>query len=105
MDYAVDEGVLVLHGYVDVRCTAELRELLYALVDRVEAGGGADAVVDLSDVESIDMTALKLMAVASRVARRRGVRVLLRGASTGVRRLLHLTHLRAVLTLEPAARV
>lgn len=105
MDYAVDEDVLVLHGYVDVRCTAELRELLYALVDRVEAVGGADAVVDLSDVESVDMTALKLLAVASRVARRRGVRVLLRGASTGVRRLLHLTHLRAVLTLEPTARV
>lgn len=105
MDYSVGEHVLVLHGSVDVRCTAELRELLYALVDRVEASGGTDAVVDLTDVESIDTTALKLLAVANRVARRRGVRVLLRGASTGVRRLLHLTHLRSVLTLEPTAPV
>jgi len=105
MEHTVDEGVLVLHGYVDVRCTAELRERLYALVDQVEAAGGTEAVVDLTDVESIDMTALKLLAVANRVARRRGVRVLLRGASTGVRRMLALTHLRSVLTLEPAARV
>ena len=41
------------------------------------------------------MTTLKMLAVANRVAEREGRRVVLRGASPGVRRLLHLAHLRS----------
>ena len=40
------------------------------------------------------MTTLKMLAVANRVAERQGRRVVLRGGSPGVRRLLHLSHLR-----------
>ena len=49
------------------------------------------------------MTTLKLIAVANRFAEREGRRVVLRGGSPGVRRLLHLSHLRWMLPVEPAA--
>lgn len=97
MQFSYDGDVLVVRGALDVRCTAELRERLYHLIDHV----GGTVVVDITAVESVDMTALKLLAVANRVAGRRGGRVVLRGASSGVRRLIHLTHLRSVLPLEP----
>lgn len=90
------ERVLVLTGSLDVRCTADLRERLYALI---EAEGSV--VVDLSAVESIDTTTLKLLAVAHRHAERAGGRVVLRHPGPGVRRLLHLTHLRSRLPVEP----
>ncbi len=98
MQFSYDGDVLVVHGALDVRCTAELRERLYHLIDQV----GGTVVVDVTAVESVDMTALKLLAVANRVALRRGGRVVLRGASSGVRRLLHLSHLRAMVPLEPS---
>ena len=47
------------------------------------------------------MTTLKLLAVANRVAEREGRRVVLRGASPGVRRLMHLAHLRSRIPVEP----
>ena len=100
MQFSYDGDVLVVQGVLDVRCTAELRERLYELIDRAEG----TVVVDITAVESVDMTSLKLLAVANRVAGRRGGRVVLRGASIGVRRLLHLTHLRSVLPLEPRER-
>lgn len=92
--------VLVLSGALDVRYTAELRDSLYALIERA---GGAVVVVDLTAVYSVDMTALRLLAVANRTAERQGVRLVLRGASSGIRRLLHLTHLRAMVRVEPPA--
>lgn len=93
--------VLVLSGALDVRCTAELRDALYALIDDPDASE-VTVVLDLTEVESVDMTALKVIAVAHRAAERRGGRVVLRGASIGVRRLRHLTHLRAMLPVEAA---
>jgi anti-anti-sigma factor len=90
--------VLVLAGALDVRCTAELRDVLYALIARAD---GAPVVVDIAAVYSVDMTVLKLLAVANRTAERQGGRVVLRGASIGVRRLLHLTHLRPMVRVEP----
>jgi anti-anti-sigma regulatory factor len=47
------------------------------------------------------MTTLKMFAVANRVAERRGHRVILRGGSPAVRRLLHLSHLRWMIPVEP----
>ncbi len=100
MDQA-DEGgagsaTLELSGSLDVRRTAELRDQVYALL----ATGAGDVIVDISQVVSIDMTTLKLFAVANRVAERDGRRVVLRGATPGVRRLLHLSHLRSRIPLE-----
>lgn len=102
MVFSIEGDVLVVEGALDVRCTAELRELLYDLIEvAAQDVDRGTVVVDLTAVDFVDTTALKLLAVASRVARRRGVHVVLRGASSGVRRLLALTHLRSVLSLEP----
>jgi anti-anti-sigma factor len=91
-----DSSTLELSGSLDVRRTAELRSQIYARLDSCTG----DLVVDVSRVDSIDMTTLKLLAVANRVAEREGRRVVLRGASPAVRRLLHFAHLRGMIPLE-----
>ena len=98
MELSTHDNTLVLSGALDVRCTADLRVAVYSLLGRVEG----DVVVDIDRVDSIDMTTLKLLAVANRFAEREGRRVVLRGGSPGVRRLLHLSHLRWMLPVEPA---
>ena len=102
VEHSRNGNTIVLRGSLDVRCTALLRTLVYDALDEGLGEHGGTVVVDLSRVDSVDMTTLKLLAVASRSAQRRGRRVLLRGASIGVRRLLHLSHLRGLLALEPA---
>ena len=97
MEHTTDGDTLELVGTLDVRCTAELRTVLYRMLDQAEG----DVVVDVSRVDSVDMTTLKLIAVANRVAERHGRRVVLRAASPGVRRLLHLSHLRWMIPVEP----
>ena len=98
MEQTTDDRTLELSGSLDVRCIAELRTSVYALLDECDG----DVYVDVSRVESVDMTTLKMLAVANRVAERQARRVVLRGASPGVRRLLHLSHLRWMLPVEPS---
>ncbi len=93
-----ESTTLELSGALDVRRTAEVRAQVYLLLE----SGTGDVVVDISRVDSIDITTLKLLAVANRVAERKGRRVVLRGASPGVRRLLHLAHLRSKIPVEPS---
>jgi anti-anti-sigma factor len=90
-------NTLELTGSLDVRCTAELRAAVYRLLDETTT----DVRVDISRVDSVDLTTLKLLAVANRVAERQGRRVVLTGGSPAVRRLLHLSHLRWMLPVEP----
>lgn len=97
MEHSTHDNTLELSGALDVRCTADLRVALYSLLGRSDG----DVIVDIEHVESIDMTTLKLLAVANRFAEREGRRVVLRGASPGVRRLLHLSHLRWAIPVEP----
>jgi anti-anti-sigma factor len=101
MEHASEDGTvstaLVLSGALDVRRTADLRAEVY---DRLARGVG-DVVVDITRVESIDITTLKMLAVANRTAERQARRVVLRGASPGVRRLMHLSHMRWMIPLEP----
>ncbi len=97
MEHSTHDNTLELAGALDVRCTADLRVVLYSLLGRCEG----DVIVDIEHVDSIDMTTFKLIAVANRFAEREGRRVILRGASPGVRRLLHLSHLRWAIPVEP----
>ena len=60
-------------------------------------------VVDLADVDSVDVTALKVLAVATRTAGRLGRHLTLRGCGPAVRRLLHLTRLMRVVEVEREA--
>jgi anti-anti-sigma factor len=101
MEHASEDGsvstALELSGALDVRRIAEVRARVYAELAR----STRDVVVDISRVESVDVTTLKMLAVANRVAERQARQVVLRGASPAIRRLLHLSHMRWMIPLEP----
>ena len=98
VDYGVDGPVLVLGGDLDVRSTSAVRAAVYQHLESVPVG--SRVVVDISQISSVDATALKMLAVASRWSHRYGARVVLRGACPAVRRMLHLTHLIRIIELE-----
>lgn len=99
MELTVNDNSLVLHGHFDVRSTGLVREALYA---QIESTSG-DLVIDLSDVEAVDATALRVLAVASRMMERRGRVLALRGCSPALRRLIAFTRLRRLVTVERGA--
>ena len=99
MEIVTDGQTIVLSGDFDARCTDRVRTALYDVLE----GRDADVVVDLSEVDSVDLTALRVLAVATRQAARAGHRLTLRGCNGAVRRLLHVSHLIRVVEIERAA--
>ncbi len=99
MDIFTDGPTLVLAGDFDVRSTWEVRAAIYEHLQ----GHDEDLVVDLTDVGSIDLTALRVLAVATRNAERDGRHLTLRGCGPAVRRLLHLSHLIRLVEVERVA--
>jgi anti-anti-sigma factor len=99
MDLTVKDDSLVLRGRFDVRSTGKVREALYRHID----GTPGDVVVDLAGVESVDATALRVLATASKLVERQGRLLILRGCSPAVRRIITLTRLRRVVTVERGA--
>jgi anti-anti-sigma factor len=96
----IDDGpTLVLAGQFDVRSTMDVRNAIYEHLD----GCDHDIVVDLSEVSSVDVTALRVLAAATRLAERRGRHLTLRGCGPAVRRLLHISHLIRVVEVERSA--
>lgn len=97
---------LFLAGDFDVRSTTEVRDALNDHLAEVADDPGPDAalVVDLTRVETIDSTALRVLAMATRRASRSGRHLVLRGACPAVRRMLHLTRLIRVVELERQPR-
>ncbi|MBC9733164.1 STAS domain-containing protein [Nocardioides marmotae] len=95
MDIVADGPTLVLSGDFDVRSTPEVRDAIYD-----HLAGHEDVVLDLTEVGAVDLTALRLLAVATLVATREGHHMVLRGCGPAVRRLLHLSRLRSVVELE-----
>jgi anti-anti-sigma factor len=96
MDITRDGAVLLLAGDFDVRSTMEVRNAVYDLLSSHDA----DVVVDLTEVDSVDVTALKVLAVATRQATREGHHLMLRGCSPAVRRMLLLSHLNRVVEVD-----
>jgi anti-anti-sigma factor len=99
MDIITDGPTLVLLGAFDVRSTMEVRNALYEML----ALHDGDVVVDLTGVDTIDLTALKVLAVATRQATRDGHHLTLRGCRPAVRRLLHMSRLIRVVEVERVA--
>ena len=98
MDIATDGPTLVLSGDFDVRSTWEVRNALY---DQLHSHD--DVVVDLTDVAAVDVTALKVLAFATRHALKDGHHVTLRGCGPAVRRMLHISRLIRVVEIEREA--
>lgn len=96
MDIMAEGPTLVLEGVVDVRSTSRVRNAIY---DHLYVHGG-EISVDVSRVEVMDLTALRVVAAASRWASRSGQRIVLRGVTPAVLRMLHLTHLIRMVELE-----
>jgi len=99
MDIMFDGPTLLLSGDFDVRSTMEVRNAIYEHLNSHDE----DVVIDLTGVTTIDMTALKVLAVATRVAVRDGHHLTLRGCGPSVRRMLHLTRLIRVVEVERTA--
>jgi len=93
-----DGTAIVLVGDFDVRSTMEVRAAIYAHLAVRD-----DVVIDLNEVSSVDLTALKVLAMATRNAAARGKRLTLRGCGRPVRRMIHLTHMAYMLEVERAA--
>ena len=100
MQIMTDGPTLVLSGDLDVRSTGQVRNALY---DHLRNNTEGLITLDLTDVDTIDLTALRVLAVASRFALRDGQRLVLRGACPAVRRMLHLTHLVRFFEIEREA--
>jgi anti-anti-sigma factor len=96
MEIVQDGPTLVLSGAFDARSTWEVRTAIYELL----GSHAGDVVVDLTDVAAVDLTALKVLAVATREASHQGHHLRLRGCSAAVRRMMALSHLRRLVEVE-----
>ena len=99
MDIISDGPTLVLHGAFDVRSTWEVRAAIYERLDGTEE----DLVIDMTDVTTIDATALRLLAVATRHAWLTGHHLTIRNPGPAVRRMTHLTRLAHAIEVERVA--
>jgi anti-anti-sigma factor len=99
MDIVHDGQTLVLSGDFDVRSTMEVRTAIWEHL----LGGDDDLVVDLSGVETIDLTAARVLAYATLEAGRGGHHLRLRGCGPAVRRMLQLSRLARFVEVERAA--
>src|SRR5688572_11601003 len=88
-----------LSGRLDGRCSAEVR---HALHDHIDRHPDEDVILDLTQVESIDVTALRTIAVAALRVERAGRMVILRGCSPALRRVLAFGSWRRLFRLERA---
>ena len=77
--------LLTLSGHLDGRCTTELRELITAHLAEHPA---QDLRLDMSRVESLDLTVLRLLAAVAVRLQRDGHRLVLVGCRPSLRRVL-----------------
>lgn len=97
MEIYADGPRLALAGDFDVRSTWQVRNALYEHL----AHHPEDVILDLSGVTTIDVTALRVLAVASRYAVGHGHHLTLRGCQPAVRRLMLISRLNRLVEIEP----
>lgn len=100
MKITADGATLRLSGDFDVRSTFTVRAAIY---EHLDLQGEGNVYIDMTEVRLIDLTALKVLGVATREAGRSGQHLTLRGCGPAVRRLLHLSHLIRFVELEREA--
>ena len=98
-DIVANGHVIALHGDFDVRSTWEVRNAIYECIDEHDD----DVVIDMTDVSTIDVTALRLLAVATRHAWLSGHHLTVRNPGPAVRRMAHLARLAHALEVERVA--
>jgi anti-anti-sigma factor len=103
MDITWDGDTLVLDGAFDVRSTREVRDAIYQRLDDTDHDAGHDVVIDMAGVTTIDVTALRLIAVATRAAWLSGHHLTVRNPGPAVRRMVHLARLAHAIEVERAA--
>jgi anti-anti-sigma factor len=91
-----DDRELFLRGALDVHTAADVRQRVHTAVDR----GAGDFVLDVSEVGLIDATGLGLLVAVHRRAGRLERRLVLRGVTPQVHRILVLTKLHRIIALE-----
>lgn len=94
------DDAVELTGRLDGRCTAQVRSALY---EHIERHPDEDLVVDCTRVESIDATAMNLLAAAALQVRRAGGQVILVGCSPALRRVVAYRGWRRLFRLERVA--
>ncbi|HET6168405.1 MAG TPA: STAS domain-containing protein [Nocardioides sp.] len=99
MDIVHDGQTLRLSGDFDVRSTMEVRSAIYEHLEGVER----DLTVDLTDVQTLDVTAARVLAYATIEASRSGGHLRLRGCGPAVRRMLQISRLARFVEVERAA--
>lgn len=99
MEVTTNGATLFLAGRLDGRSTSMVREALYQHIEQVSG----DVVVDLSEVESIDAAALKMLAAATMLMERAGHHLTLRGCSPALRRIIMFTRMRRLVQIERAS--
>lgn len=87
---------VVLHGPLDVRTVADVRELLHACID----AAAGDVLVDVTDATVMDATGLGVLVGAHRRAQRAGHSLVLTGVNPRLGRLLLATRLHRVLRVD-----
>ncbi|UFN44319.1 STAS domain-containing protein [Nocardioides okcheonensis] len=102
MEITTDGATLVLHGAFDVRSTWEVRNAIYGCLEALD-GVDHEVVVDMTDVSTIDLTALRLLAVATRHAWLTGHHLTVRNPGPAVRRMAHLARLAHAIEVERVA--
>ncbi|MFC6696883.1 STAS domain-containing protein [Nocardioides daphniae] len=98
MEIYSNGSTLRLVGDFDVRSTGAVRDAIYDAFAEQD-----DVVVDLSEVRAVDVTALRVLAVATHHAARRGDHLRLRGCGPSVRRMLHISRLIRAVEVERVA--
>jgi anti-sigma B factor antagonist len=94
-------SLIALSGRLSARTVADVRS---ALVEAIACGTG-DLIVDIFGVQLVDASGLGVLVGAHRLALRNERRLVLRGVPERIERLLAVTHLNRVLTVEHPVRV
>lgn len=84
MELVDSKPAVVLAGHLDGRCSAQVRAAVY---DHIEKHPDTDLVLDLSRVESLDVTMLRMLSACALRLERDGRRVVLRGCSPALSRV------------------